>query len=324
MSQLWSFFDTSSEITFVIYIMIFVGVLLTFEGVRQLMYRGETKSEARNRRMRMLDSGTSQEEVFRILNSEANKTRKSPIGILRSLMQKAGLPDYAWGVALGVILLGAALSFVLSQFLAPVFAAIAAFALSILVPIIVLKAMAEERNKKLIAQMPDALELMARSLRVGHPLAVTVATVATDMPDPIGSEFGIIQDQINFGDDVATAFRDFADRTNVEDTRFLAVSVGIQHGTGGNLARILRILAKVIRDRATMRKKIRSISSEGRLSAFILTILPFGIFGSIFMTSPSFYANVADDPLFLPLMGTVFVLIVLQGLILRRLVDIKY
>jgi tight adherence protein B len=135
--------------------------------------------------------------------------------------------------------------------------------------------------EKLVAQLPDALDLMARGLKVGHPLNVTVASVATEMSDPIGSEFGLLVDQVSFGTEIADAFADLADRTDLEDTRSLAVSVGIQHGTGGNLARVLNVLAKVIRDRATMRRKITAISAEGRLSAFILSVLPFGIFGSI-------------------------------------------
>jgi tight adherence protein B len=113
-----------------------------------------------------------------------------------------------------------------------------------------------------------------------------VNSVATDMPDPIGTEFGISQDQVSFGDDIVTAFNGFADRVDLEDARYLSVSVAIQHGTGGNLARVLQILSKVIRDRATMRQRIRAISAEGRLSALILTILPIAIFGVITLTTP--------------------------------------
>ena len=323
MNELLAYFDSSTETSLIAFVAIFVGVLVAFEGLKQLFSRKETKSEARNRRMRMLARGDSAEEVFRIL-SNRNKDVSTPIGLLRKLLGKAGLPDFAWRFALGSLLLGAAIAFGLSQFFSPLIAVSAAFILAVGVPLLLLAAIAEERSKKLVAQLPDALDLMARGLRVGHPLSTTVKSVATDMPDPIGSEFGLIQDQVNFGDDVATAFRDFADRTNVDDTRFLAVSVGIQHGTGGNLGRVLTVLSKVIRDRATMRKKIRAISSEGRLSGLILTFLPGLIFGMVYATSPNFYADVSDDPLFLPLMGAVVTLIILQAIILRRLVNIKY
>ena len=318
--------NSESDVSFIIYVMIFVGVLLAFEGLRQFFYRGETSAEARNRRMRLLAKGTSAEEVFRLLNNnrDAARRRFSPIAQLSHLLQQAGLPNIAWRLTSGMLLVGAAVAFLLTKFIMPQLAVFAAFVLTVGLPVIVIAGIAQERKKKLVAQLPDALDLMARGLRVGHPLAVTVASVASDMPDPIGSEFGLIQDQVNFGDDITTAFRDFADRTDVEDTRFLAVSVGIQHGTGGNLGRVLQILAKVIRDRHLMRKKIRAISSEGRLSALILTVLPAAIFLSIHLTTPSFYSDVSDDPLFWPFMGAIVGLIVAQGLILRRLVNIRY
>lgn len=318
--------EFSSSSSIFIYVMLFVGVLLAFDGIRQFFYQGETDAETRNRRLRLLAQGTSAEEVFRILNAnrESAKYRFSPIGRLRRLFERAGLPDMALRAMLGMTFATAVIAAVLTRFIALEFAIAAAFILSVTIPVLLLMSVAEARKKKLISQLPDALDLMARGLRVGHPLAVTVKSVATDMPDPIGSEFGLIEDQVNFGDDITTAFRDFADRMPNEDTRFLAVSVGIQHGTGGNLARVLQILAQVIRSRAIMRKKIKAISSEGRLSATVLTLLPGLIFLSIHMTSPFFYRDVSDDPLFWPFMGAIFGLIALQALILKRLVDIKY
>ena len=97
-----------------------------------------------------------------------------------------------------------------------------------------------------------------------------------------------------------------------------------QHGTGGNLARVLQVLSKVIRDRAMMRKKIRAISAEGRLSALILSGLPFGIFAMISLTTPSYYGEVWDDPLFMPAMVTILILVALQAVILYRMVSFKF
>ncbi len=318
--------EFSSNSSLFIYVMLFVGILLAFDGIRQFFYRGETDAETRNRRLRLLAQGTSAEEVFRILNAnrESAKYRFSPIGRLRRLFERAGMPDMALRAILGMTLATVVISTILFRFLVPEFAIAAATIISVAIPVFCLISLAEARKKKLVSQLPDALDLMARGLRVGHPLAVTVKTVATDMPDPIGSEFGLIEDQVNFGDDITTAFRDFADRMPNEDTRFLAVSVGIQHGTGGNLARVLQILAQVIRSRAVMRKRIKAISSEGRLSATVLTLLPGLIFLSIHLTSPFFYRDVSDDPLFWPFMAAIVGLIAIQAIILRRLVDIKY
>ena len=153
---------------------------------------------------------------------------------------------------------------------------------------------------------------------------MTIGAVAKEMSDPIGTEFGLVQDQISYGTEIAEAFAEFASRVDQEDVRYLAVAVGIQHGTGGNLARVLGVLSKVIRDRAVMRRRIVAISSEGRLSAFILTLVPFIIFGSIMTTSPNYYTDVQNDPIFLPVAIAIVSLVVAQALILRHLVSFKF
>lgn len=172
-------------------------------------------------------------------------------------------------------------------------------------------------------QLPDALDLMARGLIVGHPLNTTIASVATDMQDPIGTEFGVMVDQISYGDDLVDSFVDFADRTDLEDVQYLAISVAIQAGTGGNLAQVLSTLAKVIRDRITMRKRIQAISSEGRLTSNFLSLLPVAILTFTMVTTPDYYGGVSGDPLFRPIAITVVVLMVVNYFAMRRLVNFK-
>lgn len=316
----------SSQTLLVVYVLVFVGVLVAFEGLRQVLSRGETAREARNRRMRMIARGATTEDVIEQLmrpgSTRTGLARRLPD--LRVMLRQAGLTIPPWLFLLGAVVLGAGAAVAAQMVLPPMAAAPVGVLAGLIVPLMVLKGLAQQRLEKLVQQMPDALDLMARGLKVGNPLNVTVRSVATDMPDPIGSEFGLITDQVSYGDDIATAFDDFALRTGLEDARYLAVTIGIQHGTGGNLARILQVLSKVIRDRAMMRKKIHAISAEGRLSALILSLLPFGIFAMIMGTTPSFYADVWNDPLFLPFAGTAVGLVVLQGLILRRLVSFKF
>ena len=150
--------------------------------------------------------------------------------------------------------------------------------------------------KELERQLPEALDLMARGLIVGHPLNSTITAVANEMTDPIASNFGTIADQISYGDDLVDAFMDFAERTDLEDVRYLAISVAIQNGTGGDLGKVLQTLAKVIRGRMTLRKRIMAISSEGRLTSIFLSLLPVLIFVSTSLTAPDYYRGVADDP----------------------------
>jgi tight adherence protein B len=317
--------DQSPEVVILVYVMVFVGALLAFEGLRQFLSRGETTGEARNRRMKLVRAGATSEKVLQELFYEQTR-RKGRLRLpdLKTALRQAGfrispLPFVALSAAFGAVM------FLLVRSRVPELPAAGFGALmGIMGPIALLNAARRTRLEKMVTQLPDALDMMARGLKVGHPLNVTVGAVAREMADPIGSEFGLIEDQVAFGTDIVDAFTDFAERTGLEDARSLAVSVGIQHGTGGNLARILGVLSKVIRDRATMRRKIKAISAEGRLSAMILSALPFGIFGSIHMTTPSFYGDVADDPLFLPVAITIVSLVVLQALILRHLVTFKF
>ena len=317
----------SPLISFSIYVGLFLGILLAYDGIRQLLSRTESTGAARNRRMRMIKKGASTDQVLNLLLDDASarkSRRRGLMGQLKQLLRQAGAPFGLFGYGLIVVALFVVTFVVTGAFLAPGISLLSSLAVPLLGPLAVLIAIRKARLDKLLTQLPDALELMARGLMVGHPLNVTVTNVATDMPDPIGSEFGVIQDQVSYGDDIATAFAGFADRIDLEDVRYLAVSVGIQHGTGGNLARVLKVLSKVIRDRATMRRRIRTISSEGRLSAMILTLLPFGIFGMIMLTTPSFYRDVQDDPLFMPFAIAILSLVALQGIILNRLVNFKF
>ena len=316
-----------NTLSILLYISIFLGILLVYEGVAQFLLRGESSSEARNRRMKMIQGGASTDQVLQLLRDPAMMVSGERLGLiarLRRLLAQAGLTIGPVPVLFAIALFAAVIFVAASRFISPGLALVLSITVAVALPVIVLVAIKDARAEKLTKQLPDALDLMARGLKVGHPVAVTVGNVATDLPDPIGSEFGVIQDQINYGDDVATAFRDFAKRVGTEDANYLAVSIGIQHGTGGNLARILNILSQVIRDRQTMQKKIKAISAEGRLSSLILTFLPVFIFLSIHLTTPSFYGDIQSDPLFPYFAGAIIGLTVMQGLILRRLVSFKF
>lgn len=317
----------SPTIMALLYVAIFVGILLAFDGLRQLTTKTEQFSESRNRRMRLIKNGATTEDVMKLLmqgkRHDASK-RGSLMENLRQLINQSGWRFGMTGYILLMVTLGMA-TYVLGQrFIDPGNALIGAAAFALIVPVFILKKMRTNKIEKLTSQLPDALDLMARGLKIGHPLNVTVNSVATDMPDPIGSEFGLISDQVSYGDNIVDAFIDFAERVECEDAQYLAASVGIQHGTGGNLSHVLHVLSKVIRDRATMRKRITAISAEGRLSAFILSILPLMIFGMVNFTTPSYYGDVSGDPLFMKFAIAIVTLVILQALILFKMVTFKF
>ncbi|MEX5729746.1 tight adherence protein B [Rhodovulum iodosum] len=317
----------NSEILFVVYVLVFVGVLLAFEGLRQALMYNSSDAAARNRRLRAMRRGASTAEVLELLRPPKQGGLLGLIpyfGNLRQLLSQAGL-TISPPVFIAICLLSSVPVYIFaSRYVDPGLAAMGAIAVVLFFPMALVYDARKKRMEKLEKQLPDALDLMARGLRVGHPLNATVASVAQEMPDPIGSEFGILLDQVSYGDDIATGFADLAERIGTEDVQMLSVSVGIQHGTGGNLARILEVLAQVIRDRSTMRRKIRALSSEGRLSANILSALPVLIYAIMSVLVPSFYGDIKDDPLFLPIAIAIVTLVFLNFIMLKKLVNFDF
>lgn len=315
------------DFRYAIYAMVFLGVLMAYEGIRQVLSRGENQSEARNRRMRMIASGKTEEEILDLFKPKTKKGLLSNlpfVGDLHQSLRAAGMTVsaevYATGCALGFVVAAALASQITNPYLGFGLAA----SLFLVLPLMIIANARQKRVERLISQLPDALDLMARGLKVGHPLNATLQSVADEMPDPIGTEMGIVVDQIAYGDDLIDAMRDLASRFPEEDIQYLAVAVGIQHGTGGDLGRILSTLARVIRGRMTMRRRIRAISSEGRLSAIFLSALPVFIAAFTSITAPSYYGDVADDPMFLPIAGIIVVLVALNAIVLRKLVNFRF
>ena len=133
--------------------------------------------------------------------------------------------------------------------------------------VLVLQYLRGRRQKKFGAQFPDAIDIIVRSLRAGHPVPIAITMVAREMPDPIGSEFGIVTDEITYGADLETAMRNLYFRVGTDDLPLFVTAVAIQGSTGGNLGEILENLSAVIRQRFKMRRKIRALAAEGRASA---------------------------------------------------------
>jgi tight adherence protein B len=224
---------------------------------------------------------------------------------------------------LGCGVTGLALAACFMLILPPALAGVVGILAGIFGPITYLRRKHAARVAAFTAQLPDALELMMRGLRVGHPVSVTIRNVARTMPDPIGAEFRKLADQINHGDYLTEAFRDLADRMGQEDMDYLSVSLSIQHGTGGNLAEMLGTLSKVIRDRIMMRRRVKAISAEGRISAMLLSCLPVLIYVATTLSAPTYYGDVMDSPYFMPIAGTIVALVVSNALALYKLTNFR-
>jgi tight adherence protein B len=164
-------------------------------------------------------------------------------------------------------------------------------------PYLVLRFLRGRRRKAFGAQFPDSLDIIVRSLKAGHPVPIAIGMVAREMPDPIGSEFGIVSDEITFGADLETALRNLYFRIGQDDLPLFVTAVAIQGSTGGNLSEILGNLSTVIRERFKMRRKIRALAAEGRASALILSSLPIVMFLVIQIVAPDFYSGVWNEDL---------------------------
>lgn len=306
-----------------IFVGVFIGALLLIEGTRQLISRRETNTEARSRRLRLIAGGTQLEERLSIL-LPGDQAQNKFLGLnLGNQLVAAGLPQQPLLFGLGALALACLMSLALMSFVG----ALAALGLSIMVcvllPLMILSVMQTSRLNRISGQLPDALDLMGRAMRAGHPLSSSIGTVAETMQDPIGTEFGIMVDQISYGDELVGAFRKLAERNPSEDFHYLAVSIAIQHGTGGNLGRVLGVLSEVMRGRVMMRRKIKSMSAEGRISAWILSSIPFLMVGLNSIITPSYYGDVMQDPFFMPLTLAALGLIFLNGFVLFRLVNFR-
>ena len=182
---------------------------------------------------------------------------------------------------------------------------------------------AQKRRKRMEEQFPLALDVFTRSLRAGHPIASAISLVTEEMQDPIGSEFGLVADEVAYGADLNDALQGMADRWALDDMKMFVVCVSVQSETGGNLAEILENLSSVIRDRASMYMKVRALSSEGRMSGWMLTALPVLTLLSMLAVSPGFYFDVAQDPIFLGGFTTLLVLYAIGVLTIRKIIDLK-
>jgi tight adherence protein B len=182
---------------------------------------------------------------------------------------------------------------------------------------------AKKRMDLMDEQLPDAVELMVRSLRVGHPFSSAVAIVAREVADPLGTEFGIIADESAYGRDVTESLKEFAERMDSQDLRFLAVAVTIQQTSGGNLAEILHGLAQVIRARFKLFRRVRAITAEAKWSGMFLSAFPIGALVMIQIVQPNYYDGVKETPVFIPAALVVGTFLVINVIFMKVMVNIK-
>jgi tight adherence protein B len=285
---------------YLLYVLIAASAGLFVEGAYLLVFSGASYRKNVNRRLKLLRNEPSRENVLvqlrkeRGLSSEGNY-RIGIEALNRMVLQSGltmGMRKFFTIVALGAIIAFGIGLLTRGNLLEAL--GIGLFCGTAL-PYLVLRIMRKRRQKAFGAQFPDGLDIIVRSLRAGHPVPVAINMVAREMKDPIGSEFGIVVDEITYGADLETALRNLYFRIGQDDLPLFVTAVAIQGSTGGNLGEILENLSGVIRERFKMRRKIRALAAEGRASALILSSLPIAMFLIIQIVAPDFYASVWNE-----------------------------
>jgi tight adherence protein B len=321
-------------------ILIFASVLLAFEGAVGLVQGRRAQSQRVNKRLQMIGDGGSRDIVYSRLRRQPGEGLARLPGLLGTIGGKVettviatGLPWSARTIlsimaisVIGIIGVGLALAlaggFVLTLGMVLLLLTFA-FALGCGIPMMILSRIADRRRKKMQEQFPVALDIFVRGLRAGHPVSSALNLLTEEMSDPIGSEFGLVVDEVTYGADLRDALQNLADRWGLEDIHMFVVSLSIQAETGGNLAEILENLAQVIRERASMMMKVRALSSEGRMTALILTALPVFAFVGLFLVNPDFYLDVAQEKAFIIGYSILLSMYAIGFYTIRRMIDLK-
>jgi tight adherence protein B len=324
----------------IVLVCIFGAVILFAEAVLRWFAESREHGHAINLRLKLIGQGRSRAEAMTLLReTRANLAERAPpqlqpFALRFDRMVNAARLPIASSRLLAILALSPVVVFlvILLVMLANggtvafgrlVLIATFSIAIGLGLPMMFLRMRATRIRRRMQEQFPVALDVFVRGLKAGHPVAAALDLLTVEMPDPIGSEFGTVIDEVTYGADLRDALSDLAERWDMEDIRMFVVSLSIQSETGGNLAEILENLSKVIRDRASMMMKVRALSSEGRMTAAMLTGLPIFAFTMLFIFFPSFYLDVADDPAFIPGFVGLMLLYIIGFYTIRRMVDLK-
>lgn len=200
---------------------------------------------------------------------------------------------------------------------------LAAFIAGALLPLARLRWMRDRRMRKIVEQLPDALDLVCRSLRAGHAFSTCLSMVGAESPEPIASEFKTTFDEISFGLSTKNALLNLAQRVPVTDIRYLVVAVVIQLETGGNLTELLGLLANLIRERFKLYGKVRVLAAEGKLSAYIMLALPFVVAGALQFVNPGYMRVLIESEEGIRVVWMSLLMMALGTLWMWRIVKIK-
>lgn len=312
---------------------VFISILLLIMGIYylydQAAYGDPTKA---GQRMRMnLDAEARAAAIDIVRRDAMNKdewytaliNKFAPLAEVKRLLRQAN-SDMPVSVFLLITAVCATIGTLLALFLRlPLLGIVAGAAMIGALPYGYQSLRRKKRLAAIEAQLPDALDLIARTLMAGHAFIMGLKMVGEQMEDPIRTEFRKAFDEISFGISVAESMKDLSERVDLVDLKFFVTSLLVQLETGGNLAEIIQGIASLIRARFELYGKIQTLSAEGRISARVMFCLPFGLGAALYALNPSYISLLFTDPAGISMLqGGIFMMLV--GLyVTRRMIQIK-
>jgi len=321
---------TGQSLLYFIYVVAAASVILAGEALYLSLTRRRSQRVAVNYRLRRLADEAPAEQTLQSLLRERGLTDSgdfvSGFVWLNRLYTQSGVTGNPMTFAASFLLAGLVLALLLWFLvgLSALAAVLVFLAVGFALPVLVLRRAGKKRILKFARQLPDALDMIVRSLRAGHPASVAIGLVAREMPDPLGTEFGIVADEITFGLSIEQAVRKLSERVGFEGLHLLSVSLSIQAKTGGNLTEILANLSSVLRERQKLKMKIKALSAEGRASAWIISLFPVVMFLILMLVAPSYYGKVWGNPLILPVFLSFGAWALLGDFIMYRMVSFDF
>ena len=310
-----------------IYLLVFGCAFMLMQLIIGAGKQGARKVKWANMRMKVLASADSQSDALNKLRASRGIKHKKPVvramKWLDSMVVHSGLPLGVFGIYAVIMGTGLALAIIVFLLKPEVIFIGLGFVVGSFFPVLVLMIMVKQRRSKAVRQLPEALDIIVRSLRAGHPVPVALELVAREMPDPAGSEFGMANDEITYGTGLGKALQRLAERVGHADYDLLAATIRLQERTGGNLGELLQTNAQMVRDRQKMRLKIKAASSEGRMSAMILNAAPILLYVSIQLVSPQFYGDVEGNPIVRNGLIGIAIWMVIGNLIMRKMINFR-
>ena len=323
-----------SEVHFVFIAMVFVAVLLLSQGLATPVF-GENKRirKRMHSRLKNIEEVNQGPTVSSILRQEY-LVKLSPFGrwmeslpgmeSLRLTIEQSGRTYKAHHVVL-LCLMSAVVGAIICWyfFTHQLLIVVPATLTCAYLPLLKIKRDRIKRLEKFEEQLPEALDVMVRALRAGHPFSHTMQMVADEMQDPVAKEFGLTFSDINYGNDVRSAMLGLLERVPSMNVMAFVTSIIVQKETGGNLTELLSNISSVIRGRFKLNRKIKTLSAEGRMSAWVLTLIPFILFIMIMLTTPDYLTILTDSPQGLKLITISSVVMVIGIYWLRRIIRIE-